>query len=48
LPPIKDIGTVLALGLVFPNYNLYLLMFAVVTVAVVAALPFVVPWLLRR
>jgi Kef-type K+ transport system membrane component KefB len=39
---INDIGTVLALGLVFANYNLYLLLFAVVTIAVVAALPFIV------
>ncbi len=45
---INDIGTVLALGLVFANYNLYLLLFALVTVAVVAALPFVVPWLFKR
>jgi Kef-type K+ transport system membrane component KefB len=49
---INDIGTVLALGLIFANYNLYLVLFAVVTVAVVAALPFVVPalfkWIGRR
>ena len=45
---INDIGTVLALGLVFANYNMYLLIFAVVTVAVVAALPWVVPWLFKR
>ena len=40
---INDIGTVLALGLIFANYNLYLLLFTVATVVVVAALPFVVP-----
>ena len=45
---INDIGTVLALGLIFANYNLYLLMFAVVTVIVVAALPWIVPWLFER
>jgi Kef-type K+ transport system membrane component KefB len=45
---INDIGTVLALGLIFANYNLYLVLFAVVTIAVVAALPFVVPWLFRK
>lgn len=45
---INDIGTVLALGLIFANYNLYLLLFAVVTVIVVAALPFVVPWLFKQ
>jgi Kef-type K+ transport system membrane component KefB len=45
---INDIGTVLALGLVFANYNIYLLIFAVVTVAVVAALPWIVPWVFAR
>jgi Kef-type K+ transport system membrane component KefB len=45
---INDIGTVLALGLVFANYNLYLLIFAVATVIVVAALPWIVPWLFER
>jgi Kef-type K+ transport system membrane component KefB len=45
---INDIGTVLALGLVFANYNMYLLLFAVVTVAAVAVLPFIVPWLFKR
>jgi Kef-type K+ transport system membrane component KefB len=45
---INDIGTVLALGLIFANYNLYLVLFAVVTVAVVAVLPFIVPWLFKR
>ena len=45
---INDIGTVLALGLVFANYNMYLLIFAVVTVVVVAALPWVVPWVFAR
>ena len=45
---INDIGTVLALGLVFANYNLYLLLFVVVTIAVIATLPWVVPWLFKR
>ena len=45
---INDIGTVLALGLIFANYNLYLVLFAVVTIAVVAALPFIVPWLFKK
>src|SRR6201987_2887323 len=45
---INDIGTVLALGLVFANYNLYLVLFAVATVVVVAVLPFVVPWLFKK
>jgi len=45
---INDIGTVLALGLVFANYNLYLVLFVVATIAVMAVVPFVVPWLFRR
>jgi len=45
---INDIGTVLALGLAFANYNMYLLIFAVVTVVVIAALPWVVPWVFAR
>jgi Kef-type K+ transport system membrane component KefB len=45
---INDVGTVLALGLVFANYNIYLLIFAVVTVVVVAALPWVIPRLFAR
>jgi Kef-type K+ transport system membrane component KefB len=45
---INDIGTVLALGFIFANYNLYLLLFAVVTIFVVAALPWVVPWLFEK
>jgi Kef-type K+ transport system membrane component KefB len=44
---INDIGTVLALGLVFANYNLYLMIFVVVTIAVVAVLPWVVPRLFK-
>jgi Kef-type K+ transport system membrane component KefB len=45
---INDIGTVLALGLIFANYNVYLLLFVVVTIAAVAVLPFIVPWLFAR
>src|SRR6266576_3065096 len=45
---INDIGTVLALGLVFANYNLYLVLFAVATIAVMAVLPRIVPWLFAR
>ena len=45
---INDIGTVLALGLIFANYNLYLVLFAVVTVAVMAVLPWIVAWLFKR
>src|SRR5499433_517368 len=39
---INDIGTVLALGLVFANYNLELVIFAVVTVIAMAVLPWIV------
>jgi Kef-type K+ transport system membrane component KefB len=45
---INDIGTVLALGLVFANYNAYLVSFAVATMVVMAALPRIVPWLFER
>jgi Kef-type K+ transport system membrane component KefB len=45
---INDIGTVLALGLVFANYNVYLVSFAVATIAVMAVLPRIVPWLFER
>jgi Kef-type K+ transport system membrane component KefB len=41
---INDLGTVLALGLVFANYNLWLLLFAGVTIAVLFMLPRLVPW----
>ena len=45
---VNDIGTVLALGLVFANYNAYLLLFVVVTIAVMAAVPWIVPWIFKR
>jgi Kef-type K+ transport system membrane component KefB len=45
---INDIGTVIALGLVFANYNVHLLLFAVVTIAIMAALPWIVPWVFER
>jgi Kef-type K+ transport system membrane component KefB len=45
---INDIGTVLALGLVFANYNVYLVLFAVATIVVMAILPRIVPWLFAR
>ena len=45
---INDIGTVLALGLVFANYNLYLVSFAVATIIFMAVLPRIVPWLFKR
>jgi Kef-type K+ transport system membrane component KefB len=44
---INDIGTVLALGLIFANYNVYLLLFALVTVLAMAVLPWIVPPLFK-
>ncbi|HUI16752.1 MAG TPA: cation:proton antiporter, partial [Alphaproteobacteria bacterium] len=44
---INDIGTVLALGLVFANYNGYLALFVAATVAVLAVLPWLVPPLFK-
>jgi Kef-type K+ transport system membrane component KefB len=45
---INDIGTVLALGIVFANYNLDLVLFIVVTVAALTVLPWIVPRLFER
>src|SRR5271156_381529 len=44
---VNDLGTVLALGLVFANYNGYLALFVIVTAAVVAVLPWVTPRLFK-
>lgn len=41
---INDLGTVLALGIVFAHYDLRLLMFGAVTAVVVALLPRFAPW----
>src|SRR5229473_5461297 len=45
---VNDLGTVLALGLVFANYNWWLLLFTFVTVAVLAILPRLVPWFFEK
>jgi Kef-type K+ transport system membrane component KefB len=42
---VTDLGTVLALGLVFANYNLWLALFTGVTAAVLVVLPRFAPWL---
>ena len=42
---VTDLGTVLALGLVFANYNLWLALFTCVTAAVLVVLPTFAPWL---
>ena len=44
---INDLGTVLALGVVFANYNVWLAVFGVVTIAVCCALPWIAPWFFR-
>ncbi|PKN66463.1 MAG: potassium transporter Kef [Deltaproteobacteria bacterium HGW-Deltaproteobacteria-15] len=41
---INDIGTVLALGIVFANYNMWLVLFMVVTALAMWLLPRFVPW----
>src|SRR5436309_11614150 len=42
---INDLGTVLALGIVFAHYDLWLLLFGAVTVAVLLALTRYAPWM---
>jgi len=45
---INDIGTVLALGLVFANYNFWLLGFAAATIIALFLLPRITPWFFAR
>jgi Kef-type K+ transport system membrane component KefB len=45
---VNDLGTVLALGVVFANYNVWLLVFGAVMIAVCGALPYVAPWFFAR
>ena len=45
---VNDFGTVLALGIVFANYNLWMIAFAATTIVVLVALPFLAPWLFMR
>ncbi|MBV8335711.1 MAG: cation:proton antiporter [Alphaproteobacteria bacterium] len=45
---VNDIGTVLALGLVFANYNFWLLGFATATVFALLVLPRITPWFFAR
>jgi Kef-type K+ transport system membrane component KefB len=45
---VNDLGTVLALGLVFANYNLWLALFAAVTAVSLWFLPRFAPWFFRR
>ena len=45
---VNDLGTVLALGLVFANYNWWLLLFAALTILVLFILPRLVPWFFEK
>jgi Kef-type K+ transport system membrane component KefB len=45
---VNDLGTVLALGLVFANYNVWLALFAAATIAALFLLPRATPWLFAR
>ena len=45
---ITDLGTVLALGVLFANFNLWLVVFVVVTVATLAVLPFATRYVLAH
>ena len=45
---INDIGTVLALGIIFANYNLWLVLFAAVTALSLWLLPRFVPWYFKK
>jgi Kef-type K+ transport system membrane component KefB len=45
---INDLGTVIALGLIFSPFTFRTAVFVVVSVAVFAVLPFVTPWFFRK
>jgi Kef-type K+ transport system membrane component KefB len=45
---INDVGTVLALGILFANYNVWLAIFAVVTAVTMFLLPRFVPWFFAK
>ena len=45
---VNDVGTVLALGVVFANYNLWLVLFAIVTALAMWLLPKLMPWFTRN
>lgn len=45
---INDLGTVLALGILFANHNLWLILFAVTTALSMGILPRFVPWFFRK
>jgi Kef-type K+ transport system membrane component KefB len=45
---INDLGTVLALGVIFANYNVWLALFALVTALTLWLLPKFVPWFFKK
>lgn len=45
---VNDLGTVIALGLIFAPFTLKTVIFVVVAVAVFAVLPFLTPWFFRK
>ena len=45
---VNDLGTVIALGLIFSPFTFKTLIFVVVSVAVFAVLPFLTPWFFRK
>ena len=45
---INDIGTVLALGILFANYNIWLALFSVITALSMLLLPKFVPWYFKK
>jgi glutathione-regulated potassium-efflux system ancillary protein KefC len=45
---INDLGTVIALGLIFSPFTIRTLAFVAISVAVFVALPFLTPWFFRR
>ncbi|MGA2170243.1 MAG: cation:proton antiporter [Terracidiphilus sp.] len=45
---INDLGTVIALGLIFSPFTIKTLIFVVVSVVVFAVLPFITPWFFRK
>jgi Kef-type K+ transport system membrane component KefB len=45
---VNDLGTVLALGILFANYNIWLALFAAVTAVTMCLLPYFVPWFFAK
>jgi Kef-type K+ transport system membrane component KefB len=45
---INDLGTVIALGLIFSPFTIKTLIFVVVSIAVFVILPFITPWFFRK